>query len=240
MRSDYKDWLIAQDYSENTRVAQLHRVSKVELAYGSLDDLWAAGRYDGLITELVYTSADERLGKPNPSKIVFDGNIRNNLQSYKNAVVRYRKFLLDTEITQVSTAVPPISASEVIQEKQKLALERDMQAALRREINKLEAGLTIQDDGAERAVASGFIDVFCQDAEGRSVVIELKAGKTDARVVGQILGYMGDILEEDGACDVRGIIVASDFDKRTISASRAVPNLHLVRYSVAFTFEKLE
>ena len=88
-------------------------------------------------------------------------------------------------------------------------------------------------------MSSGFIDIFCQDMSGASVVVELKAGKTDARVVGQILGYMGDIMEEDGASRVRGIIVAHDFDKRTIAASRAVPNLTLMRYSISFTFEEM-
>lgn len=112
-----------------------------------------------------------------------------------------------------------------------------MQAALRREIHLLDAGLTIVDDGAERAVSSGFIDILCKDALGRVVVVELKAGKTDARVVGQILGYMGDLMEEDELADIRGIIVAHEFDRRTISAAKAVPGLTLVKYSVSFKFE---
>ncbi|WLR96361.1 endonuclease NucS domain-containing protein [Shinella sumterensis] len=241
MRSDYKEWLIAQEYSENTRSAQLHRVAKVEQSYGSLDDCWAAGGFDALIADLTYTSADERAGRPNPSRIIFEGNIRNNLQSYKNAVVRYRKFLVESPDTVVEAVLPVSEAlrGSLIEEKQKLSLERDMQAALRREIGKLEAGLVIVDDGAERAVTSGFIDIFCRDAHGRSVVVELKAGKTDARVVGQILGYVGDVMDEDGTSDVRGIIVAHDFDQRTISAARAVPHLTLVRYAIAFTFEDL-
>lgn len=241
MRSDYKDWLIAQEYSENTRTAQLHRVAKVEQSYGSLDDCWVAGGFDALIADLTYTSADERAGRPNPSRIAFEGNIRNNLQSYKNAVVRYGKFLREGPSVGAE-AVPLLTEAlggSIVEEKQKLSLERDMQAALRREIGKLEAGLVIVDDGAERAVTSGFIDIFCRDAQGRSVVVELKAGKTDARVVGQILGYVGDVMDEDGAVDVRGIIVAHDFDQRTVSAARAVPHLKLVRYAIAFTFEEM-
>ncbi|MCR6499291.1 endonuclease NucS [Shinella sp. CPCC 101442] len=241
MRSDYKDWLLAQEYGENTRAAQLHRVAKVEQSYGSLDDCWTNGGFDALIADLTYSSADERAGKPNLSKIQFDGNIRNNLQSYKNAVVRYGKFLSDGPALNIAATSPPADVlnAALVDQKQKLSLERDMQAALRREITKLEPGLTILDDGAERAVTSGFIDIFCRDAEGRSVVVELKAGKTDARVVGQILGYIGDIMDEDGTTQVRGIVVASDFDQRTISAARAVPNLTLVRYAVSFTFEEL-
>ena len=112
-----------------------------------------------------------------------------------------------------------------------------MQAALRREITQLDPGFKIMDDGAERAVNSGFIDILCEDRAGATIVIELKAGKTDARVIGQILGYMGDIMEEDQASNVRGIIVAHEFDKRTQAAAKAVPNLQLVRYSISFRFE---
>lgn len=244
MRSDYKNWLEAQEYSDNTRTAQLHRVNKVEQHYGNLDDIWAAGNYDSLVASLNYTTADEKAGKPNPSKIIFDGNIRNNLQSYKNAVVRYRKFLVDEGMSKqplgATAATAIVLSDEVVIEKQKLSLERDMQSALRKEISKLEPGLIIKDDGAERAVTSGFIDIFCHDAVASSVVVELKAGKTDARVIGQILGYMGDIIEEDDTALVRGIIVAHDFDKRTISAAKAVPNLKLVRYSISFSFEELD
>jgi RecB family endonuclease NucS len=107
--------------------------------------------------------------------------------------------------------------------------------ALRDNIARLDPSLSIIDDGAERAVASGFIDILARDAAGVLVVIELKAGKTDARVIGQTLGYMGDILAEEDA-PVRGIIVAHDFDQRTISAARAVPNLSLTRYAISFSF----
>lgn len=240
MLNSYRDWLKAQEYSANTQVAQLHRVAKVEQYYGSLDEIYQQGRYEELIGDLSYSAEDERHGKPNPSRIVFDGNIRNNLQSYKNAVVRYRKFLLqgfdssaEAQTASAVAATPDSSPAEY----QKLSLERDMQAALRREIGQLEPGLKIVDDGAERAVSSGFIDILCEDSSGTSVVIELKAGKTDARVVGQILGYMGDVMEDDGISNVRGIIVAHEFDKRTVAASKAVPNLKLMRYSISFRFE---
>lgn len=241
MRSDYKDWLRAQEYADNTIAAQLHRVGKVESAYGSLDDLIASGRYDDLIGELSYSVQDERSGRPNPSRISFEGDIRSNLQSYRNAVVRYRKFLLEEDSAPegVANALtgPQVLEADIPSEKQRLSLERDMQAALRREIHLLDNGLRIIDDGAERAVNSGFIDILCRDAGGRIVVVELKAGKTDARVVGQVLGYMGDLMDEDQLADVRGIVVAHDFDRRTIAAARAVPGLSLVRYSVSFKFE---
>lgn len=240
MRSDYSLWLSEQKYSDNTQSAQLHRVKKVEEYYGDLDEHFQKGTLKDVIAELEYSTHDERTNKPNPSKIKFEGNIRNNLQSYKNAVVRYRKFLNDKGFQGVS--IDPESIIEeadiiTIQEEtvQRFSLERDMQAALRRNIKSLDPKLEIIDDGAERAVSSGLIDITCEDNESL-VVVELKAGKADSRAIGQILGYMGDLQEEENEKPVRGILVAHDFDKRARAAARVVPTLTLKKYSIEFQF----
>jgi endonuclease len=239
MRADYKAALGAAGYQDNTIAAQMHRVGKVEQFYGSLDEIVSSGGYEALIADLTYSTADERAGKPNPSRILFEGNIRNNLQSYKNAVARYVQFLrAEGEGTLANDPVTkPVLVASDGPEKQRLSLERDMQHALRKNISLLENGLSIIDDGIERSVLSGFIDILCRDTEGLLVVIELKAGKTDARVIGQVLGYMGDLQEEEET-EVRGIIVAHDFDQRTRSAAKAVPSLALFRYAVSFQFDR--
>ncbi|MDP3961235.1 MAG: endonuclease NucS [Pseudorhodobacter sp.] len=233
MRADYKDWLKAEGYADNTCNAQIARVQRIESTYGPIEDIVERGGYDALFAELSYSTADERHNRPNPSKFKIEGNIRNNLASYKNALARYARFL----------GAPPVEAVETLAqtpaetpEKQRLSLERDMQTALRENLSRLEPGLSVIDDGAERAVATGFIDILARDAAGAVVVIELKAGKTDARVIGQVLGYMGDIAAEDEPDALRGIIVAHEFDPRTRSAVRAVPNLRLMRYAVLFSF----
>jgi hypothetical protein len=250
MRSDYKGWLEEQKYDPGTITAQLHRAGRVEDCYGSLDDHFAKGTLQAIIDELNYSAEDERRNKPNPSKIPFKGNIRNNLASYKNAVVRYRKFLTggwersDAEapagFEYVST--PTSIAAEVSElPAQKLSLERDMQAALRLNIKQLGDTLSIIDDGAERSVHSGLIDITCADYKDDAlVVVELKAGKADSRAIGQILGYMGDLAEEEEGRAVRGILVAHEFDKRSTSAARVVPTLSLMRYAIDFRFKPEE
>jgi hypothetical protein len=240
MRADYTRWLTEQQYADNTKAAQLHRVKKVEESYGNLDEHFANGTYDGVINALKYSRADEKANKPNPSKIKFDGNIRNNLQSYKNAVVRYRKFLNDigfqkAPIPQQDLREKNETLSDAESNRQRLSLERDMQAALRRNIASLDPSLKIIDDGSERAVDSGLIDITCDDGKA-IVVVEIKAGQADNRAIGQILGYMGDLLEEEDGRPVRGILVAHDFDKRTKAAARVVPTLSLRKYSIEFKF----
>lgn len=236
MRSEYQAWLKAAGYADNTVVAQIHRVRKVEETYGDLEVHLASGSFATVVAELQYGTADERAGRPNPSRLQFDGNIRNNLQSYKNAVLRYERFLTDGSSTPSVERAADVAPEVVEPVRQKLALERDMQNALRRDISALEAGLQITDDGAERAVETGFVDILCRDQNGLLTVVELKAGKADNRAIGQILGYMGDLLSEEEG-EVRGILVAHEFDKRTRSAARMVGNLRLVRYRVDFYFE---
>ena len=243
MRPDYQLWLTKQKYSPGTITAQLHRAGRVEKHYGDLDQLYEADRFVSVLSTLQYTTDDQRHNRPNPSKIPFDGDIRSNLASYKDALKRYCKFR-DGEGDFVGDAgetnLPPSSTRVLGQDVedlgQRIGLERDMQAALRTAICQLENGLAIIDDGAERSVDSGFIDITARDTTGSIVVIELKTGAAGQRAVAQILSYMGDIKAEEPERTVRGILVASSFDGKAKSAARMVPSLSLCSYGVRFQF----
>jgi hypothetical protein len=237
MNENYLEWLIEQRYAENTQTAQIYRVKKVEKYHGELEEHLKNNTYQEIINLLKYSTQDEKSNKLNPSKIPISGNIRNGLQSYKNAIIRYKKFLTGNTTSRLTIESSksidddlPISEDK----NQRLSLERDMQAALRHNITNLNPNLKIIDDGAERSVDSGFIDITCED-DKTIIVVELKAGKADSRAIGQILGYMGDLQEEEGK-PVRGILIAHDFDKRTKAAARIVPTLELQKYSIEFNF----
>ncbi len=134
------------------------------------------------------------------------------------------------------------AASEIFETKEaheaQVSLERDLQAALRENIEQLEPGLVIIDGGKERIGPSGRTDILATDADKRTVVIELKVGQADREVIGQILSYMGDLQAETGE-PVRGIIIASDFTSRAIAASKPVPNIELRKYRFNFSFQKV-
>lgn len=238
----YKAWLELQRYQSNTITTQLHRASRVEEHYGNLDEHFEKDQLEAVIAKLRYSTVDRQINKPNPSKIPFNGDPYSNLASYRDAVNRYRKFRTDETILVEAagndddspSTVPPSAAQASI--KQSISLERDLQATLRESIGQLEPGLEIIDEGAERSVDSGFIDITARDSQGTTVVIELKTGTASQRAIGQILSYMGDVLNEEGGSKVRGIIVASEFDSKAMSAARMVPNLQLKRYKVEFTF----
>lgn len=117
-------------------------------------------------------------------------------------------------------------------------LERDLQAALRKNIEQLENGLRIIDGGKERSTEAGRIDITAQDSKGNIVIIELKAGDAKPEIITQVLAYMSAVAEEDKK-PVRGILVAGNYPKKVILAARAIPNLEIKKYSFQFTFEKI-
>lgn len=234
---NYRNWLSAQNYQAGTITAQMHRAGRVEEYYGDLDSLYAKDRLEGLIQELTYTTADRRNNRPNETKIPFEGNAYNNLSSYRDAVRRYRRFLDndDTEVVELSEAtIVDIETPEV--QKQTIGLEKDMQAAIRQNVGQIEQGLEITDGGRERSVETGYIDITAKDSAGVPVVIELKTGVAGQRAVAQILSYIGSVMEEEGSDQVRGILIASEFDRKAKAAAKVVPNLTLMSYQFSFQF----
>ena len=57
----------------------------------TLDKHYAQDQMASVIEELKYSTDDQRSNRPNPSKIPFNGDIRTNLASYRNAVERLHK-----------------------------------------------------------------------------------------------------------------------------------------------------
>ncbi len=163
------------------------------------------------------------------------------LGAFKGGEARKALHALGFDLREVNEPVDedetndPEDTNDHMAEDFKFGLERDLQNALRENIQQLEPGLEITDGGKEQMVESGRIDITAKDENGVALVIELKAGKAGRRAIGQILGYMGDLAQ--GKKQIRGIVVAHDFSPKAISASRVVPGLQLRKYSFDFAFE---
>jgi hypothetical protein len=240
MKEDFKNWL-ETNYGGNVVNTKLSQINKIEAVYGDIDTHFEKGNIHEIIQDLTYSASDERDSKPNSSKINIDGNIRNGLASYKSAISVYKKFLDENtdgnnELIEMPEGFP--AERELVSnsiQRQRFALEKDMQKAIRQNISTLDSSLVVIDEGMELAVDTGFIDVTCKDDNGY-VVIELKAGIADSRAIGQILGYMGDLHEyEEG--EVRGILIAHDFDKKAKAAAKIIPSLTLKKYAIQFSFD---
>ncbi len=123
-----------------------------------------------------------------------------------------------------------------------LSLESDMQEYLSRDLSQLEPGLKLYTEdglkGREVSTEAGKIDILAKDNRKNLIVIELKANRASYSVLGQILSYMAAIKKEIGVANVRGIIVAEDFDTKLSMAVTEVPSVSLIKYKVKFDFEK--
>lgn len=108
--------------------------------------------------------------------------------------------------------------------------ELELQKSLRKNLRLVERGLRVADNGKE----NNFCDITAVDAKGRHVVIELKAVKATKEVVAQTLAYMGEAVATVGLAKskMRGIIVAPDFQDKTVYAAMMTPNVSLFRYTL--------
>jgi endonuclease len=213
---------------------------RIEDNYGDLDEHYANGTLPELIEQLKYAKADEKAGKPNPTKMPISGNPYNVLNNFRSSLKYYGIFLDQGGAEAVAQEALIEQAAEIVKgnkENRQFELERNLQEALRSEISQLEAGLKVIDAGTEFSVESGQIDILAEDLEGRAVVIELKRGLAKREAIGQIAGYMGDLVNDEGFEKVRGILVAAEFDKSCRSAVRVIPNLELRTYRYSFKFE---
>ena len=85
----------------------------------------------------------------------------------------------------------------------------------------------------------GRIDILAKDkAEGNYVVIELKKNQTSDDTIGQILRYMGWILEEKKDSNVKGVIVAGAYDTKLNYATKLNENIDVFLYEVDFKLKE--
>jgi restriction system protein len=96
--------------------------------------------------------------------------------------------------------------------------------------------------GQQFPTDSGAMDIFAVSKDHKTLmVIELKKGRANDVVVGQILRYMGYVKDELTEPDqqVKGVIIAMEDDIRLKRALSMVPNIDFYRYEVSFKLKKV-
>jgi len=122
-----------------------------------------------------------------------------------------------------------------------ISMERDLQSFLLNDLNQVERGLKLYDNGKEFSIDVGRIDILAIDKNNNFVVIELKAGKAKDDAIGQLLGYMGYISENIAkGKKVRGYIIANNFEDRLKYAVKNLEHVKLKAYTVNFSFKDIK
>jgi hypothetical protein len=119
-----------------------------------------------------------------------------------------------------------------------LALEKYLEDLIVSGWNTLEWGTALRYLGRQVPAGDlGNIDILARERESRDyVVIELKKGRSDDEVVGQLSRYMGWIREHRASPDgvgVRGIIVVHEVTPKLRAAAMAHENVELYTYALA-------
>lgn len=139
-----------------------------------------------------------------------------------------RNFERENKITEYGGAMEPDSSSE----------EHYVSRVLQN-LDAVELGLTnpktkvgVRDSAKKRLE----IDLLCEGADGRSIVIELKrVGQTPRDIAAQTIEYMGMIMEERNCKDcVRGYMLVGERYPAVNMAERVVANLKVKLYRDVF------
>lgn len=141
------------------------------------------------------------------------------------------------ETSELAAAVVEDSTRQDLTEyvESSLSLERDLEDQIVSHLGVLEPGLTFV--SRQESSDVGRLDLLARDAEGRTVIIELKAGEAKDSSIGQIARYMGWYANKEGK-PPRAMLVASGFAEPVRWAAKAIPGLKLVTYRVQFAFEE--
>ncbi|MES2188457.1 MAG: endonuclease NucS domain-containing protein [Pseudomonadota bacterium] len=148
-------------------------------------------------------------------------------------------FTLDASVDagELAAAVVDESTPQDLTEyvESSLSLERDLEDQIVTHLEVLEPGLVLI--SRQESSDVGRLDLLARDAEGRTVIIELKAGEAKDSSIGQIARYIGWYAQKEGK-PPRSILVASGFSEPVRWAAKAIPGLKLVTYRVQFAFEE--
>lgn len=238
MREEFEVYARGRNLADITISQRVYALKRIERAYDiDLDEEYRRDGLESLLNQFSYSVIDQRSGAPNPSKMDIDNEkLLTHLRWYRSHITDYLRFCGGETfpIDEIQQAVADELIDEVVGKT--FALERDLQFALRLNLDQLEKGLKIIDGGSERRVDAGFIDILARDHNNILTVIELKAETSRPDAIAQILAYMGALSAETSE-QVRGLLVAGDHHPRVILAARAVQNLTLKKYRYRFEFE---
>jgi restriction system protein len=96
--------------------------------------------------------------------------------------------------------------------------------------------------GQQYPTDTGPIDILAVSKDKKELlVLELKKGRASDVVVGQVLRYMGYVIEQlaEKGQTVKGAIIALEDDQRLRRALAATPNITFYRYRLSFKLERV-
>lgn len=142
-----------------------------------------------------------------------------------------------------------LSTDEVVEDLAAFALEKHLEDFLVQNWSQTELGKhydIFEEDGEkvgqQYPTDTGPLDILAiKKDRSELLVVELKKGRASDAVVGQVLRYMGYVLQElaEPKQTVKGVIIALEDDQRIRRALAASPNIEFFRYQISFKLKKI-
>lgn len=141
-----------------------------------------------------------------------------------------------------------VSTDETVEDPVAFAIEKHLEAFLVENWLQTDLGkdYDIYEEDGEKVgqqypTDTGPMDVLAiKKDKSELLVVELKKGRASDAVVGQVLRYMGYVLQElaESNQKVRGVIIALEDDQRIRRALAVTPSIDFYRYQVSFKLLK--
>ena len=221
--AEFREWMKSQGLKPNTISGYVSNLNAIDPALSGVDEVIAAEGPAGAFAKLEEALSSGALNYPSDRRSV--------LRKYLD----FAADPLNESAPLPSDDVPsPTDAQSYL-----FRFEKEMQTAVRRQLESIETGLTAIDNGIETVVPTGKIDILARDADGRVVVIELKAGVCPSSALEQVLGYSEDVFQKMDE-PVRSLLIASAFTDRTQAAAKRTRDLKLIVYDYVLTFNEID
>ena len=231
-KAQFKDWLIGQGRTSGTAYNYALMADSVARDYSQKMGLNINSVYEiddaSLISEISRQYAQG-------GDYEEDGN--RNAAGWRNAIGRYSEFFAD-QLVESNGETPPETTNTANAARSNFGYERDLQRTFCSQISALFPEHKIL--GREYPVRNRWIDVLLEHTDSKNLlVVELKAGKADFAVFGQISMYIGMLRKQPGLSErkIEGIIIANAIDDGLLYACETSPDISVKTYRMSIELE---
>lgn len=234
MEERFKSWLIQQGYSESGAAYSYSR------AIPAISDHYS--KETGENTDIYSITEQTKI-----SAISHDYSQAGRFSEFgyqqhgrfRAAIARYSEFFVHSyDNASDDAAVVDVQLPEAITS---FAYEKDLQTTLCAQISELFPEYRIYGEGnvgVEYPIGGKRIDVLLEHSERKDLlIVELKSGRADFKVFGQISMYMGLVKREFPERNVKGIVVAGAIDDSLKYACETNPDVSMKLYRMSIELE---
>lgn len=162
---------------------------------------------------------------------------------YRAAIARYSEFFVDHRVGDVAQKIQEPLTIESTVSTINFSYEKDLQRTLCAQISDLFPNYKIYGEanlGVEYLISGKKIDVLLENTQNKELlIVELKSGRADFKVFGQISMYLGLAKMEFPNREIKGVIVAAEIDDSLRYATETNPDIQLKIYRMSLELENV-